>query len=213
MSLIVSTWRWGQKYPASYVEKLARGVARNLKQDYRFVVFHPSEDDAGLTEIPGCFARLRAFDPAWQRLNGIKPGDRLVCLDLDLIVTGPLDALFDRPEDFVILQGANSSNPCPFNGSMWMLRAGYRPDVWSEFSIEAAGKVPFHAFPDDQAWFHHMMPDAAGWKAGENGVYAFGKPGWPGGVDLPPHARVVAFPGHRDPAQFVHLDWVKRHWA
>jgi hypothetical protein len=84
-------------------------------------------------------------------------------MDLDLVVTGPLDALFDRPEPFVILQGVNAVNPCPFNGSLWMLEAGYRPDVWHEFSPELAAKVPFHEFPDDQAWLADMIPDAAGW--------------------------------------------------
>jgi hypothetical protein len=121
--------------------------------------------------------------------------------------------LFDRPESFVILQGANSANPNPFNGSVFMLRAGEHADVWSEFSVDAAGKVPFYAFPDDQAWFHARMPNAAGWKVGAaSGVYAMGKPGWPNGTSLPRDARLVVFPGHRDPSQFTHLDWVREHW-
>jgi hypothetical protein len=69
--------------------------------------------------VPGCFARSALFDPEWQARHGIEPGDRFVCLDLDLIVTGPLDGLFDRPEPFAILQGVNASNPCPYNGSVW----------------------------------------------------------------------------------------------
>jgi hypothetical protein len=60
-------------------------------------------------------------------------------------VTGPLDPLFDRKDDFTILQGINTTNPCPYNGSIWMLKAGARPEVWSEFSLEnyaaAAGAV------------------------------------------------------------------------
>lgn len=213
MALIISTWVWGNKYSSDYINRLARGVGRNLRQPYHFMIFRPLDEDEYLTEIPGCFARLRAFDTAWQKMHGIGEGDRLVCMDLDLIVTGGLDELVDRHEPFVILQGANASNPCPYNGSMWMLRGGYRPDVWSDFSVEAAAKVPFDSFPDDQGWFWHKMPNAAGWKAGaESGVYAFKKPGWPACDRLPAPARVVAFPGHRDPSQFAHLDWVKEHW-
>lgn len=213
MALIVGTWLWGSKYGAHYVERLAAGVARHLKQPHRFVVFHPSDEDEYLTQMPGCFARLRAFDPDWQKAQGIKPGDRIVCMDLDLIVTGHLDPLFDRPEEFVILQGANSSNPCPYNGSLWLLRAGYRPDVWADFSVEAASKIRFDAFTDDQAWFWHKMPKAAGWKAGpQSGVYAFQKTTWPKGEALPRDARVVAFPGWRDPSQYVRLEWVREHW-
>jgi hypothetical protein len=209
--LTVTTWLWGSKYPGHYVERLERGVAKHLKQDHRFLICLPSECDEHLTRIPGCFARLRTFDPQWQEANGIMPGERIVCLDLDLIVTGPLDRVFDRPDDFAILQGVNSINPCPYNGSVWMLRAGYRTDVWSDFSVEKAGKVPWYAFPDDQSWFHHKMP-AAGSFSPVHGVYAFGKPGWPKGTQLPPAASIVAFPGHRDPAQFPHVGWVKEHW-
>lgn len=213
MTLHCITWSWGSKYGPEYVQRLANGVYKHLHREFRFLVVHPQAEDEHLTKIPGCLARLRTFDPAWQEGNGIHKGDRIVCMDLDLIITGSLCALFDRPEPFLILQGANSINPCKFNGSMWLLEAGYRPDVWSDFSYEAAAKVPWYAFPDDQSWLFHKIPDAAGWEAGYNGVYAFHKPGWPKGDDLPAGARVVAFPGFRDPSQFVHLPWVKQHWV
>lgn len=211
MALIISTWCWGSKYGSDHVDKLRFAVARNLSTPHRFAVFEPMAEDQHLTEIKGCFARLRTFDPAWQAENGIEPGDRIVCLDLDLIVTGSLDGLFDREEPFVILQGVNSSNPCPFNGSLWMLEAGYRPDVWREFSPELAEKVPFYEFPDDQAWLADMLPDAGSFGP-EDGVYAFQKRGWPKGESLPRNAKVVCFPGWRDPSQYTRLDWVQQHW-
>lgn len=213
MALVVSTWVWGDKYGPEYVQRLANGVARNLKEEHVFRVFTPEDEDFPLTLVPGCFARLRMFDPVWQWAVGLKEGDRLVCLDLDLVVTGPLDRLFYRPETFLILQGANTANPCPFNGSVMMLRAGRHAEVWGDFSIEAAGKTPFHEFPDDQGWIHHKLPDAAGWKCGPaSGIYAFRKREWPKSDDLPSVASIVAFPGARDPAQFAHLDWVKANW-
>jgi hypothetical protein len=172
------------------------------------------DEDRRLLTIQGCFARLRLFDPAFQARHLVEPGDRIVCLDLDLIVTGGLDPLFDRPEPFVILQGANASNPCPHNGSVWMLRAGEHPEIWSDFTLDAAAKVPFDSFPDDQAWFAAKIPDAAGWKVGaSSGIYAFQKPGWPGADTLPQTARIVAFPGKRDPSQFTKIQWVREHWV
>lgn len=207
--LTIATWLWGTKYGPEYVERLQAGVARHLKQPYEFRVFTPPAVDMDLTEVKGCFARLRLFDPEFQRANGIE--GRVVCMDLDLIVTGPLDELFDRPEPFVILQGVNAKNPCPMNGSLFMLQAGYRPDVWSEFSLELAAKIPFAEFPDDQAWFADMIPDAGAFGP-EQGVYAFQKPGWPKGDALPKDARIVAFPGWRDPSKFTSLPWVKEHW-
>jgi len=213
--LTICTWLWGEKYGREYVDRLFAGVKRHLNQPCRFLLARPDLDgpDAELIKAPGCFVRLRMFDPAWQKSMGVK--DRLACLDLDAIITGPLDTLFDRPEPFLILQGANAANPCPYNGSLMMLRAGAHPEAWSDFTLAAAGHVPFYEFPDDQGWLAHKIPNAAGWNAGrESGVYAFEKPGWPPGKGnaLPWGARMVCFPGWRDPSKFAHLDWVQEHW-
>jgi hypothetical protein len=210
--LNIITWRWGRKYSADYVHRLAAGVARHLAQPYKFGVFSPQAEDEYLTRVPGCFARLRMFDPEWQQQHGLT--GRIVSIDLDAVVTGPLDALFDRPEPFVILHGGNASNPCPFNGSMMMLRAGAHPEIWGDFTLRHAEEAPRHEFPDDQGWLAWRLPKAAGWTVGEaSGVYCFQKPGWPKGDALPAGARLVAFPGWRDPSAFTHLEWVRRHWA
>lgn len=223
MALIITTWLWGGSYGEHYVRKLANAVHRNLNEAHRFICFtdrprHLPEieqqpiRDIELTRHKGCFARLRLFDPELQEQLGICPGDRVANLDLDLVVTRDLDPLFNRKEDFTILQGINTTNPCPMNGSVWMLRAGARPDVWTDFSIEAANtKTRIHAFADDQGWFEYKMPDAGAWGP-KDGVYGFKKLGWPSGDALPEGARIVAFPGWRDPGKFEHLNWVRENW-
>lgn len=225
---MICTWLWGDKYSLDYVYKLKAGVSRYLKQPHRFMVMTERErdwsppagierhaiKDPNLLVHKGCFARLRMFDSGWQENRKID--DRLVCLDLDIIITGALDPLFDRTENFVILGGVNSRNPCPYNGSVMMLRPGYNEMVWSMFSYQEACKMKFYEFPDDQGWIAHMLPkDAvATWQAGRtSGIYGFMKPGWITGDRLPDQARIVAFPGKREPKDFRHLDWVKKHWA
>lgn len=220
--LVVLTWRWGQKYGPDYVRKLAASLKRHLTVPYRFLCVTDEKipgiettciKDPGLTKYPGCICRLRLFDDVWQRDIGIEPGARAVCIDLDLVVTGKLDGLFDRPEPFVILQGANASNPNPYNGSVFMFRGGAHPELWNDFTLQALKSIPCYEFPDDQGWFWHKLPNAAGWKVGpESGIYAFQKPAWPKGDNLPKDARMVAFPGWRDPSKFKHLTWIKEHW-
>lgn len=209
--LRILTWTWGTKYAPHYVERLRSAVARNLEQEHEFIVCRPKPQDEHLTKIPGCFARLRTFDPAWQHEHGIEPGDRIVCMDLDMVVTGPLDGLFDRPETFCILQGVNSSNPCRYNGSVWMLRAGHHADVWHKFTLRAASDIGFFIYPEDQRWMEHMIPDAGAFGP-HTGCYGFQKPRWNTGDRLPGNARLVAFFGKRDPVDYRHLDWVKEHW-
>ena len=213
--LHIGTWFWGDKYSPGHLAKLEAGVKRHVKQPYRWSVFHPRPEDMLLTRIQGCFARLRMFDPEWQQRNGIEEDERLVCLDLDSVVINTLDPLFDRTEPFVILQGANASNPCPFNGSVMMLRGGYRPDVWSDFSLDAAATIQRYQFADDQGWLWHKLPEAAGWQVGSaSGIYAFRKPGWPSrGTALPRDARLVVFPGWRDPSKFIYLPWIRDNWV
>lgn len=227
MPLNVTTWWWGDKYDWTYVAKLIRGLDANISGPYRMVVVTDRSDvpdnavdqvigigevDRPLLEMKGCMARLRMFQPEWQHRHYLE--GRIVCIDLDTVITGTLDPVFDRPEPFVILQGANASNPCPYVGALMMLQAGHHREVWDDFSIEAVQKIPRHEFPDDQGWIAHKLPGAAGWKAGTGGVYAFMKPGWPNKDGaLPADARIVTFPGHRDPARFQHLPWVQRHWT
>ncbi len=222
--LTISTWLWGDKFGLDDVARLFSAVRRNLKQPARFIAITEkpiSLDgvenipiiDLHLTKIKGCYARLRQFDPEWQLYHDIS--DRLVLIDLDTVITGPLDPLFDRPESFVIIQKGNAWNPCPFNGALQMLRPGSHPEVWRDFSVDAAAKVPFYEFPDDQGWIWHKLPNAAGWVCGkDSGAYVFRKPGWPenNGDQLPEGARLVTFSGWRNPRVFQNLDWVGDNW-
>ncbi len=215
--LVIVTWWWGNKFDISHVDKLAAGVRRNLTIPHKFACIHDrgypafSEDvhyswpilDQHLTKVPGCFARLRMFDPEWWRvypanrdIYGALVASTLVSMDLDTVVTGSLDELLVRNEPFVIMQGGNASNPCPYNGALMMLRAGAHPEVWSDFSLEAAAKTPH----------------APGWRCGvESGVYVYRKPGWPGGDALPEDARLVTFI-RDDPAKLTRLAWVRENW-
>jgi hypothetical protein len=95
-----------------------------------------------------------------------------------------------------------------------MLRAGCHGEIWDTFSLAAAKAVPYLDFPDDQGWIHHKLPKAATWHVGpSSGIYAFGKAGWPNDNKLPVDARIVAFPGKRDPAQFIDtVPWIAMAW-
>jgi len=218
--LTIVTYLWGSKYSDDDVARLFAGLKRNVEQPFNLKVMPIPTSDMPLTKIPGCFARLRLFDPEFQKAHGLT--DRIVCIDLDVIVTGKMDVLLNRAEDFIVLGGANAVNKCPYNGSIWMLRAGAHANVWYEFSLEAAaeamrkgGPTPMLEYPDDQGWFWHMFGNRAPtWKVGpQSGIYAYKKPGWPeDSDDLPSDARLVVFPGWRSPARVKHLQWVKEHW-
>lgn len=235
--ILITTFWWGDKFSVDDVNRLAAGLKRHIKQPYRFACindkgFPPFSKnvhhswpiiDEELTKVKGCFARLRMFDPVWQQnypgykmyseLYGDKTElDRIVNIDLDTIITDELDPLFDRPEPLVIMKGANKVNPCPFNGALIMLTPGAHPEVWHDFTMEAASSIPRHEFPDDQGWLWYKVPGAAGWNVGaEHGVYVWQKRGWPSGEELPEGACLVTFV-NKGPRDIAHLPWVKEHW-
>ena len=134
--LNIVTWHWGKKYSAEYVRRLARGLRRHITQSHRFIVMTDRSGipefecheilgaDRELLSIKGCFARLRMFDPKWQHSLALDGAKRIVCIDLDTVICGPLDPLFNRTERFVILHGANAANPCPYTACLFMLQSG-----------------------------------------------------------------------------------------
>lgn len=218
------TWLWGDKYSSSDVFKLVGGIRRNTRRSHKFVVFTDDEklsvpENVEVYPIPNpeladrsCFCRLRVFDPDLQRQYGL--GDKIVSVDLDDVIVGNIDPLFDTSEEFMVLKGANAVNPNPFNCSLYMLRAGSLAHVWRDFTVAKAKKAKYHEFPDDQGWIWHVVPRAGGWTVGaSSGIYGFKKPGWPVGTWwLPPQARIVAFIGSRKPRDYEKMPWLQHHW-
>src|SRR6185369_11456219 len=145
--LHVVAWRWGHKYGAEYVNRLQAGVARHLKAQHKFICITNDNNGLNCETWPilrpdltfvrdGCYARLHMFSPYWQERFGI---DKLVCLDLDLVITRELDPLFEGDEPFKILHGGHF-NPCPFNGSVMMIRRGAHPEIWNDYNTSDAEK-------------------------------------------------------------------------
>lgn len=177
----IVSWLWNQpqgrvRYKPEHVWIWADMVSRNLAMKHRLICVTTETDLPPSVERvdppgefedvqprwgprkPNCFRRLVMF-----RKDAAKTfGRRFVSMDLDCIVGGPLDPLFARSEDFVIFKGTHSSRP--YNGSLIMLKAGVRPQVYDRFDqagADASGDA-FHG--SDQAWIAHCLgPKEATW--------------------------------------------------
>lgn len=246
MKLSVVCWLWQGKtmgmrvdYTARHVNILASMVSRHLRMPYEMVCVTdtPEGIDGSVRIVPiwddlkqhgRCFVRLKAFAPGMQDILG----ERFVSLDLDTLVVGNLDPLFDRPGDFVIW--ADPSRITPYCGSMWMVKAGSHPEVFTEFDIaeHATLKPRFDYFGSDQAWMAYKLPNAATWTK-HDGVLSFKnhilrvkggevlprrfkrKIRWNGTPPLPEHARIIHFHGRNDPTQRVLHEicpWIAEHY-
>jgi hypothetical protein len=222
--LTVLSWLWNQpqgrtKFTAEHVNTWAAMVDRHLKMPHRIacVTDTPEGIDGGIEIIapPGDFEDVQ---PAWgprkpncyRRLSMFRQdaadifGERFVSMDLDCVVGGPLDPLFDRPEDLVLFKGTSPDRP--YNGSMALIRAGCRPDVYERFDQAAASKANEKFIGSDQAWLAHAL----GWSiptwSERDGVFWYG-PLYKALVKKQA-PRVLFFPGKIKPWTIapIHID-------
>lgn len=233
--LTVCTFRW--KPPAGYrssfgpdaVLRLRDMVARHYPHPHRFVCI--TDDQRSLKQVetlplwddlagvpsphgrgnPSCYRRLKLFDPAIETLLG----PRFVSLDLDTVIVGDLSPIFHRTEDFIIW---GETDPRSFyNGSMLMMTAGARPQVWTDFNPRKSPMLTKRAgkFGSDQGWISYCLgPGEARWGR-QDGVYSYRVHISPQGNVLPADARIVMFHGRVDPWSFrgQQIDWVRTHWG
>ena len=231
--LTILTWLWRQEggrasYLAEHVNVWADMVSRHLRRPHRIAcVTDTPEGIDGSVEIiappgefegvsipswgkgkPQCFRRLVMFAPDAADLFG----PRFVSMDLDCVIGGPLDPLFDRPEDFVIFNGTAPGRP--YNGSMMLIRAGSRPQVYTRFTPEGATAAGRRFAGSDQAWLSHCLgPGEATWGP-RDGVHFWRR----FGARFPasdPNVRLLFFPGQPKPWEVVadgSSSWVAQHY-
>lgn len=211
------------------VNVLRRMVARHYHQPHRFVCI--TDDPQGLDHAvqivplwtdhadvpsphgngnPSCYRRLKLFDPAIRELLG----ERFVAVDLDTVIVGDVTPLWDRPEDFVIWGETDPRSW--YNGSMFLMTAGARRQVWESFDpvtspqqAKSAGK-----FGSDQGFISYCLgPGEATWTRAD-GVYSFRVHLAKQPAVLPGNARMVMFHGKADPwsAEAQKLSWVREQW-
>jgi hypothetical protein len=221
--LQIVLWKWTDPrkrhiifdYSAESVNRKRRELERYLKlpHDVVCITDDPTGIDSKIRIVPlwdegramgRCWCRVRAFAPEMAEVIG----RRFAWIDLDSVIVGSLDALFERTEPAVFYR-SNSVKGTPYNGSMVLMTAGALPQVWESFDSRAPEIVAEKELTgSDQAWFAHVLgPQQPVWTR-EDGVMHFMNDCQP---DLPPHSRIVFFPGVQKPHMpnvQAHAPWV-----
>lgn len=168
--------------------------------------------------LPSCYRRLKLFDVATTRAMGIEDDERVVSMDLDVVMISDLVPLFETEVDFQGWKGIGSWRPVVYNGSLSMFRAGRLQKLWDEFDPVQSPKQTREAkyFGSDQAWISYRMNGTApGWDRPE-GVYSYARDVHPiDGKPLPANARLIFFNGKRKPWERQtqrSAPWIARHW-
>lgn len=118
--------------------------------------FHDLPNRSG-AQLPSCYRRLKLFDCETQEDMGIGENDRIVSLDLDTVVSGPLLPLWTKHQHFIGWAVRGNHHLRVFNGSMWMFSARTHQHMWSNFDprrtpdrVHKAGYLG-----SDQSWLSY----------------------------------------------------------
>lgn len=229
--LTVLTWLWKQpggreNYNAEHVNIWAAMVRRHLDMDHRIacVTDDPRGLDSYIEVIPTPRDFVDVRNPHWgpaqpqclRRLVMFRRdaadifGEWFVSMDLDTVIGGNLDPLFDPADDFRMYRG--TSKVRPYNGSMILLRAGARPQVYDDFTPELSAEASAAYVGSDQAWISYRL----GWGERtwdtDDGAMWFGNRFSRDEADW----RVMFFPGYPKPWHVAKADpagpWIARNY-
>jgi len=162
---------------------------------------------------PACYRRLKHYSEEARELIG----ERFITVDLDVVLVDDVTPVWDRPEvDFMIW--GETLRRTPYNGSMQLMTAGARKQVWDRFNPDTSPLEARRAGFDgsDQAWISYVLgPHEKRWSM-KDGVFSFRLHVKTNEGKLPKGARIVFFEGQVDPWSGIakHVSpWIEDHWV
>lgn len=214
----------GYVFNHDHVRILRNMVARNLTLPHRFVCVTDDKIEGVETvpfdwrkHVPGTvYARLMQHNPEWARAN---LGERILSLDLDVVITRNFDHVAGREEDFVIWRNPNFPQPrrAFYQSSVQLFSAGARPELWNDFDpVETPKWVNWRFGGAEQAWISERLDWTEAYFSDQDGIYGAGRLGGAGVyTELPSNACIVSFPGSREPSQKATQErhpWIERFY-
>ena len=144
--------KWGTAYGPEFANTLHSMVSRNTDRPLRFVCF--TDDAAGLDRRSSRFRCRRSTLPAshqwkaWRKIallqrDARRPAGDVLFLDLDVVVTGSIDAFFDfKPEEtYCVIENWTQMGEGIGNTSVFRLRIGAHTEVFDTLMADPAGTV------------------------------------------------------------------------
>jgi hypothetical protein len=149
-----------RQYTEDWVINLKGMVERNMPQNFNFICLTNAEPIPGVktqnlrANLAGWWAKLELFT---QKL----PGDRILYLDLDLLVLQNLDAFINFPHPFGILRGKPGSTEYGvypgYNSSVMVWDKGQEKPI----AEKIRSGIDWTKYRGDQDFLKHNFPNFA----------------------------------------------------
>ncbi len=224
--------KWGTAYGPEYVNKLYRGIARNLTIPHRFVCF--TDDSAGVDDAVECkplppialpesqpysaFRKIALFAERLDDLSG-----QILFLDLDVSIVDNIDCFFEFEAEFCIIHNWIELRKRIFrrrsrigNSSVFRFNAGDHPYILETYLSDVEGA--FTGYPTEQAFLSATVRSLTFWP--ETWCRSFKRHcipplplNWLLTPQIPKGTKIVVFHGRPKPdaaAAGYRVDWRKR---
>jgi hypothetical protein len=208
--------KFGAKYNSEYVNKLFRGIKRNTTKEFLFTCFTDNSDGLDsaieIKSLPlvrnDLFAKIGLYNKELYNEN-----DQIFYFDLDTVIVGLLDEIFEYSGDFMILRDFYRRNGFGSGLMSW------RPHAVDHMAKNYRGQRCAHG---DQGWPEQQYPGADIWqKQYPEKVISYkvhvqnkgrNRPGWTQHGGSLQTASIVCFHGRPMPHDVANLDWMQENW-
>lgn len=217
--------KWGTRYGPEFVNRLWRAIQRNSSRETRLVCF--TDDDTHVDPqvicypIPDINLPENVIETPWRKLAVWQfpledlRGDVLF-LDLDLVITGNLDDLFDyEPGRYCVIENWTQLGQGNGNTSCFRFPVGKYAHIFDR--VHKNPQSVLSQYRIEQLYISREIDDMVFWP--KDWCVSFKHsllPKWPlnffKAPPLPADTRMVAFTGKPDQDEALRGEWPVKKW-
>ncbi len=218
--------KWGSRYGANFVNRLNAAIKRNTNRETQLVCLtdDPSgiDNDIRCEPIPDINLPEDLIVTPWRKLvlwkdNLVNLTGDVLFLDLDLVITGNLDDMFDfEPGRFCVIENWTQPGKNIGNTSCFRWNVGSHAHIFNKLETEQSRILSTYRI--EQVYISREVSDMVFWPKQWCASFKHSLlPKWPMNFfkapPLPPKTKIVAFTGKPDQDEAAVGDWpVRSPW-
>ena len=219
--------KWGNKFPADYVNRLYSMVLKNMDCKFRFVCFTENSNgirsEVEIQNLPELELLPGSPERGWRKLTVFKKdfgglSGPTLFLDLDVVIVGKLDVFFNQPGDFLIAHDKKNSQKKEGNSSVFRFEIGKYPHILDYFENNSE-KVKNEVRHEQSYLTRDEWVPSYKYKCCPSWLKS-----WFKAPSIPKGARIILFHGVPNPSEAIignsgkwyrHIQpspWIKDYW-
>ena len=232
--------KWGDKFPAEYVNKLYAMVERNITLPFRFICF--TENNSGIRSeveiqpLPELDLPENIPERGWRKLTVFAKdfgglSGKTLFLDLDVVIVDNIDDFFTVEGNFLIAHDKKNPKKMEGNSSVFRFEIGKYSQILSYFEEnfdqiksevrheQAYLSREIHKLGELEFWNDAWVPSFK-YRCAPSWIRS-----WFEAPSIPKNAKIILFHGLPNPPEAIqgisgkwyrHIQpspWIKKYWS